>query len=247
MLRARITPFLLLRGQGLVKTRQFGDAKYVGDPINAVKIFNEKEVDELVLLDIEASSRQKRPNLELLQDIAAQSRMPLCYGGGVRDAGLAAEIIALGYEKISISAAALERPDLIAELAARIGTQSTVVTLDLKREGLLGGYRMYSHNATRRHRIDPFRFMNEAQARGAGEIVINSIDRDGMMNGYDIGLARKVRAAVNTPVTVVGGCGSIEHMRMLIDEMGPVGVGSGSFFVFKGKFRAVLLSYERPC
>lgn len=247
MLRSRITPFLLLRGKGLVKTRKFGDPKYVGDPINAVKIFNEKEVDELTLLDIDATVLGRAPDLPLLQDLAAESRMPLCYGGGVSDAETAARIIELGYEKVSVSHAALERPELVQEMADRVGRQSVVVTIDVKKEGFLSGsYKVYSRNAKQKHKVDPIAFAVQCTELGAGEIVLNSIDRDGMMQGYDIDLARKVRDAITTPMTVVGGAESIGDLRSLTEELGPIGAGAGSFFVFNGKYRAVLISYTRP-
>ena len=247
MLRSRITPFLLLRGNGLVKTQSFGDPKYVGDPINAVKIFNEKEVDELTLLDIDATASGKGPNLALLKDIAAESRMPLCYGGGVCNAETAAKIISLGYEKVSVSHAALTRPELVREIAERVGRQSVVVTIDVKKEGLFGGgRRIYSRNANQKHAVDPISFARECTRLGAGEIILNSIDRDGTMRGYDLDLARELRAAITTPMTVVGGAGSIEDLRLLTNELGPIGAGVGSFFVFKGKYRAVLINYARP-
>lgn len=247
MLKSRIAPFLLLRGKGLVKTKQFGEPKYVGDPINTVKIFNEKEVDELTLLDIDATASGRGPDLALLKDIATESRMPLCYGGGVQDAETAAEIIALGYEKVSVSHAALERPELVCEMAKRVGRQSVVVTIDVRREGLFGGSRkVYSCNAKQRHKIDPIAFAIQCTELGAGEIVLNSIDRDGMMQGYDLDLARKLRDAITTPMTVVGGAGSVDDLRALTGELGPIGAGAGSLFVFKGKYRAVLISYARP-
>lgn len=247
MLQSRIAPFLLLRGNGLVKTQKFGDPKYVGDPINAVKIFNEKEVDELTLLDIDATATGKGPNLGLLSDIAAESRMPLCYGGGITNAEMAAKIISLGYEKVSVSHAALERPELVREIAARIGRQSVVVTIDVKREGVFGAsHRVYSRNAKQKHKMDPVAFATRLTELGAGEIVLNSIDRDGMMQGYDLDLARKVRAAITCPMTVVGGAGSVDDLRGLTSELGPIGAGAGSLFVFKGKYRAVLISYTRP-
>lgn len=247
MLRSRIVPFLLLRGNGLVKTQKFGDPKYVGDPLNAVKIFNEKEVDELTLLDIDATAMGRGPNMELLKDIAAESRMPLCYGGGVKDAETAARIIALGYEKVSVSHASLERPELVREMAERVGQQSVVVTIDVRKEGMFGGsHKVYSRNAKLKHKIDPVNFAQQCTELGAGEIVLNSIDRDGMMQGYDLDIARKVRAAITTPMTVVGGAGSTDDLRALTDEMGPIGAGAGSLFVFKGKYRAVLISYARP-
>lgn len=247
MLRSRITPFLLLRDHGLVKTQRFADPKYVGDPINAVKIFNEKEVDELTLLDIDATSSGRGPDFALLKDIAAESRMPLCYGGGVGDAETTARIIALGYEKVSVSHAALERPELVREMAERVGRQSVVVTIDVKKEGLFGGrHRVYSRNGKLRHKVDPFDFATECAELGAGEIVMNSMDRDGMMEGYDLDLGRRLREAVTTPITLVGGAGSIEDLRSLTQELGPIGAGAGSLFVFKGKYRAVLISYAKP-
>jgi cyclase len=230
-----------------VKTQKFDAAKYVGDPINAVKIFNEKEADELTLLDINATVEGRGPDFELLKDIASESRMPLCYGGGITNADQAAKIISLGYEKISVSAAAVERPELISELATRIGTQSVVMTLDVRREGLMGGHTLYTHNAKRKHRLDIYKFIVRAEELGAGEIVMNSIDRDGMMQGYDLRLAKRVRDSVNTPLSFVGGAGEIKHLQELIDVVGgPVGAMAGSMFVFKGKYRAVLISYARP-
>jgi cyclase len=183
----------------------------------------------------------------LLKDIAAESRMPLCYGGGVADAETAAHIIALGYEKVSISHAALERPDLVREMAERVGRQSVVVTIDVRREGIFGGsHKVYSRNAKLKHKVDPIDFARQCTDLGAGEIVLNSIDRDGMMQGYDLELARKVRAAITTPMTIVGGAGSADDLRALTEELGPIGAGAGSLFVLKGKYRAVLISYARP-
>ncbi len=246
MLRARIIPMLLMRDKGLVKTRQFKDDKYVGDPINAVKIFNEKEVDELTLLDIGATVKGYAPDYEQLRKIAVESRMPLCYGGGITDAGQAAEITALGFEKVSVSAAALARPELIRQMANRVGRQSVVVTLDVRKEGLLGGYNVYSHNGSRKWSVKLTELVAEAERLGAGEIVINSIDRDGMMQGYDLKLAKLVRAAVTTPLSFVGGAGSTKDMADLIGAVGTVGAAAGSMFVFKGTYRAVLISYARP-
>jgi len=247
MLRSRIAPYLLLSGRGLVKTQKFADPKYVGDPINAVKIFNEKQVDELTLLDIDATAKGKGPDLDLLKDVAAESRMPLCYGGGVSDAETAAKIIALGFEKVSISHAALMRPELVREMADRVGRQSVVVTIDVKQEGFFGSsHNVYSKNAKQKHKVDPIAFAVQCAELGAGEIVINSIDRDGMMQGYDLEFARKVRSSITTPMSVVGGAGSVEDLRALTSELGPIGAGAGSLFVFKGKYRAVLISYIRP-
>ena len=246
MLRSRIVPCLLMHDRGLVKTRQFKEPKYVGDPLNAVKIFNEKEVDELTFLDIDASVQGRQPDHALLRSLAVESRMPLCYGGGIRSADQAARIIALGFEKVSVSSAVLERPGLIAEMARAVGSQSVVVTLDVKRNRILGGYTIYTHNGREKQKHNLLDFCRQAQELGAGEIVINAIDRDGEMAGYDLELARKVRAAVSTPMSMLGGAGNVQHMQELIDAVGVVGAGAGSMFVFKGAYRAVLINYARP-
>lgn len=245
MLRPRIIPCLLIHEGGLVKTVGFGDPKYVGDPINAVKIFNEKESDELIVLDIDATVSGVDPDFKLIAHLAAECRMPLCYGGGVRSAAHAKRIIGLGVEKVGISAAAIERPALIAEIAAEIGQQSVAVVLDVRKK-LLGGYEMRTHNAKRSHKGDPIEFSREAVRLGAGEIVINSIDLDGAMSGYDLKFARRVREAVDVPVTFLGGAGSLQDMEDLVREVGVVGASAGSLFVFKGNYKAVLISYPNP-
>jgi imidazole glycerol-phosphate synthase subunit HisF len=246
VLQSRIIPVLLIRDKGLVKTRQFADDKYVGDPINAVKIFNEKEVDELTLLDIDATVKGEAPDYQALRNIAVESRMPLCYGGGITTAAQASELIALGFEKISVSAAALARPALIKEMADEVGRQSVAVTIDVRKEGLLGSYNIYTHNGRNKHKVKLLDFVAQAAELGAGEIVINSIDRDGMMQGYDLKLAKSVRDTVTTPLSFVGGAGSSNDMADLIKTVGTVGAGAGSLFVFKGTYRAVLISYARP-
>jgi len=246
MLRSRIVPCLLLHDGGLVKTKAFKEGKYVGDALNAVKIFNEKEVDELILLDIDATSEQRQPDFARLKTIAVESRMPLCYGGGITSAAQAVEVISLGFEKVSISAAALARPALIGEMASAIGSQSVVVTLDVRRNALFPGYSVYTHNGRKKQKTDLIAFCRQAVDLGAGEIVINSIDRDGAMNGYDLDLARQVRAAVTCPISFVGGAGSRDHMQALIDAVGVVGAVAGSLFVFQGPYRAVLINYDRP-
>lgn len=246
MLRSRIIPSLLLHKGGLVKTRQFAEPKYVGDPLNAVKIFNEKEVDELAFFDIDASARRQPPNLALLKSIATESRMPMCYGGGVDNADLASRIINIGFEKVSISSAALQRPQLIREMAETIGSQSVVVTLDVKKNRLFSGYTIHTHNGKEKVKADLLDFCQQAVEQGAGEIVINCIDRDGEMKGYDLELAKSVRQRVSCPLTILGGAGSTDDMQALIDAVGVVGAAAGSLFVFKGPYRAVLINYTRP-
>jgi cyclase len=246
MLRSRIIPCLLLHNGGLVKTRQFKDAKYVGDPLNAVKIFNEKEVDELILMDIDATTHGRAPDFSLLKGLAVESRMPLCYGGGLTSARQAAQIIASGFEKVSISAAALRRPALIREMADAIGAQSVVVTLDVRRNKLFSSYTVYTRNGLDKQKVNLLEFCHEAVELGAGEIVINAIDRDGEMGGYDLELAKQVRKTVTSPLSILGGAGNAHHMQELIDSVGVVGAAAGSMFVFKGPYRAVLINYDRP-
>lgn len=242
MLRARIIPSLLVRGGGLVKTRKFGDDKYVGDPINAVRIFNEKEVDELIVCDIDATVKGREPDYDMIAHLAAECRMPLCYGGGVKSVEQAKRIMELGVEKVALSSAAIERPQLVTEIAEQVGSQSVVVVLDVKKK-MLGGHRLFLRNGSQDTKLAPVDFAREAERLGAGEIVINSIDQDGMMQGYDLALARQVRDAVDLPMTILGGAGSYAHMREAVAQLGTIGMAAGSLFVFKGQYRAVLINY----
>ncbi|EHQ2797075.1 imidazole glycerol phosphate synthase subunit HisF [Escherichia coli] len=248
MLRPRIIPCLLVHDSGLVKTVNFKSPKYVGDPINAVKIFNEKEADELMVLDIDATSRGLEPNYALIKKLAAECRMPLCYGGGVTSVAQAVKIISLGVEKVSISSAAVENPNIVKDLAEAVGKQSVVVVLDvIKRKGLFSkSYELSTRNNTRTYKIDPISFAQKMVALGAGEIVINFVDNDGVMGGYDVEYSSTIKSQINVPVTFLGGAGNYEHLSALIDQCGIVGAAAGSLFVFKGKYRAVLISYPTP-
>ncbi len=248
MLRPRITPCLLVHEGGLVKTVGFKDPTYVGDPINAVKIFNEKESDELIVLDIDATRLGKEPDYKLIQDLAAECRMPLAYGGGVRTPEQAKRIIELGVEKVCLSSAAIEDPSCIRRIADAVGGQSVVVVLDVRKKTgfFASSYELCSHNATRAHKLDPIAFARECQAQGAGEIVINSVERDGTMKGYDVDLAKQMRAALRIPMSVLGGAGSLADIEALIRACGVVGCAAGSLFVFKGQYRAVLINYPQP-
>ena len=242
-LRARIVPCLLVKNGGLVKTRAFGDPKYVGDPINAVRIFNEKEVDELVVADIDATVIGREPDYKLLGRLAAECRMPLCYAGGVNSADQAQRIIGLGVEKVAMSSAAIQRPGLIGEAAARLGSQSIVIVMDVRKSRFVGRYELFTHNGTRATGLDPATFAARAETEGAGEILVNSIDRDGEMKGYDLVLAERVREVVTLPLTILGGAGSLDDIGALIRRFGIIGAAAGSLFVFKGKYRAVLINY----
>lgn len=242
MLRPRIIPCLLLSNKGLVKTTNFKDPKYVGDPINAVRIFNEKECDELMFLDINSTVDKTTPDLKLIKKIAAECRMPLCYGGGVKDVGTAIKIFYLGVEKIALSSAVLERPKLISEISDQVGNQSVVVVLDIKKN-IFGKYLIYTHNGTKKSSHDFTDFIKMSQDLGAGEIVINSIDKDGTQTGIDLKLMDMVMKHTKVPVTALGGVGSIDHFKDIISKHKVIGVGAGSYFVFKGKYRAVLINY----
>lgn len=246
MLHPRIIPCLLVRNKGLVKTRRFKDPKYVGDPLNAVRIFNEKQVDELVVLDIDASSQGREPDYRLIENIAAECRMPLCYGGGIKRPEQARRIFGLGVEKVAVSSAAVDVPEIVSQMAREVGRQSVVVVLDAKKRLLGGRWDIWTNNGQRNTRKDPVEFARQAEALGAGEIVINSIDRDGEMNGYDMTLVDALREAVNVPLTVLGGAGSLGDIKSLIARHGIVGAAAGSLFVFKGVYRAVLINYPNP-
>jgi cyclase len=227
-----------------VKTVRFREGKYVGDPINAVRIFNEKEADELIVLDIDATAKGNKPDMKMIQFWAAECRMPLCYGGGVKTVEEAKTIIGLGVEKVALSSAAVENPEIVAAIAAEIGNQSVVVVLDVKSSG--GKYVIWTHNATKNTGKCPIEFSKQLQGLGVGEIVLNSIDRDGEMKGYDFDIAGRVRAAVTVPMSVLGGAGSLKDIASLINRFGIIGAAAGSLFVFKGIYRAVLINYPNP-
>lgn len=246
MLHPRIIPCLLVRNKGLTKTVKFKDHKYVGDPINAVRIFNEKEVDELMVLDIDATAEGREPNYKMIENLANECRMPLCYGGGIKTVEQANKIFSLGVEKIAISSIAMERPEIIFEIAEQVGNQSVIVVLDVKKKLLGHKYEIYTHNATKNTKKDPIEFAKLCEDLGAGEIIINSIDNDGVMKGYDLKLIELIRNSISTPLTVLGGAGTLEDIKEVINQHGIIGAAAGSLFVFKGKYRAVLINYPQP-
>ena len=242
MLLPRIIPCLLVRNGGLVKTVNFAKPKYVGDPINAVRIFNEKEVDELIVLNIDATAQNKDPDYTMIRNLAAECRMPLCYGGGVKTVEQVEKIISLGVEKVAVSSAAVLHPEIISQSAAVVGSQSIVTVMDVKKSKP-GIYEVWTHNAGKPSGLSPVAFARRAQDLGAGEVVVNSIDNDGVMKGYDMDLVRQVRDTITLPMTVLGGAGSLSDIGALIQSFGIVGAAAGSLFVFKGIYRAVLINY----
>lgn len=242
MAQARVIPCLLLSGHGLVKTRKFKDPVYVGDPVNAVRIFSEKEVDELVILDIDASREGREPNYDLISEIAGECFMPVAYGGGIKTLAQARKLIRCGIEKVVINSVAAESTNVIREIADVFGSQAVVGAMDVRRT-LLGGYRIFVKSGTVQTRLSLEDHACALVQAGAGEIFLNSIDHDGQMDGYDLTLIRKVADRVNVPLVACGGAGTAEHLRLAIREGGASAVAAGSMFVFHGKHRAVLISY----
>ena len=243
MLRSRIIPCLLVHNKGLVKTVKFKNPKYVGDPINAVKIFNEKEVDELIVIDIDATRLKKEPNLKMIKNLADECRMPFCYGGGINTVEQARKIIGLGAEKVALSNSALNNLELCNEIGKIIGNQSVVVVIDVRKKKLFGGYDIYTQNGTIKSKWKLEDLVEKLDKIGIGEIVINSIDNDGVMQGYDVALVEKIRKKCTIPITVLGGAGNLSDIQNLISKFKIIGAAAGSLFVFKGKYRAVLINY----
>ncbi len=243
MLKPRIIPCLLLQNKGLVKTVNFNNPRYIGDPINAIKIFNEKAADELMLIDIDATVRATEPDYKLIEHVAAECQMPFCYGGGIKTVEQARRIIGLGVEKIAISSAVIEMPSLVQQIAEQLGSQSVVVILDIKKQKTNGAYTIWINNGKLNTSICPFIFSQMLEKLGVGEIVINSIDRDGAMQGYDLELVNQLCKLVTVPVTVLGGAGSLKDIGQLIQQYSIIGAAAGSLFVFKGSYKAVLINY----
>jgi cyclase len=242
MNKTRVIPVLLLRGQGLVKTIKFKEPKYIGDPINAVRIFNEKEVDELVFLDITATPEGRGPDFELLSDIASEAFMPMAYGGGVTTLVQARRIFELGFEKVILNSAAYKNLELISEAASIFGSQSIVGCIDV-RKNLLGRYELCSASAKVKEKPNLFEHLALLTQSGVGEILVNAVDRDGTMGGYDLKLLREVSAAVTVPMIACGGAGSLDHLVEAVQDGHATAVAAGSLFVFMGPHRAVMINY----
>jgi cyclase len=238
----RIIPCLLLRNNGLVKTIRFKDSVYIGDPINAVKIFNEKEVDELIFLDIDATMEKREPSVGIIKKIAEECFMPFSYGGGISTLHQIEEIIKSGAEKIIINTQAIVNDNLIYEAAVRFGSSTIVVSMDIKNK-LIGGYTVHINGGRQNTGKNPVEYAKEMEDKGAGEIFINSVDRDGTMEGYDIELIKSVSKAVSVPVIACGGAGNLDDLRKVVREGGASAAAAGSLFVFHGKRRAVLITY----
>lgn len=237
----RVVPCLLLQDGGLVKTTRFDRPRYVGDPINAVRIFNDKYVDELVFLDIDASRAGAEPDYDLIQRIAGECFIPLCYGGGIRTLAQSRRIVAAGVEKIAVNSMAIDDQQLLSTLSRELGASSVVAGIDVKRD-MVGRARVFHPGRRHMTKLDPVEHARAVVAAGAGEIFLNSVDRDGTGNGFDVELIQAVTQAVNVPVTVCGGAGGLEDMREAV-RSGASAAAAGSMFVFYGPHRAVLINY----
>lgn len=241
MLKHRVIPALLLKGGGLVKTLKFTSPKYIGDPLNAIRVFNTKEVDEIMVLDIEVSKLQKEPNYALIEQFAGECFMPLCYGGGISTVEQASRIFKLGVEKVCIQTAALNDLNLVRQLADRFGSQSVVVSVDVKKDWLQRP-KLYKSVSGQSSSLNWLNFIKDAVDAGAGEILFNVVDRDGTLQGPDLGLIRQASAEISAPLIAVGGIGSLTDIREAV-RAGASAVAAGAFFVFHGPHRAVLITY----
>lgn len=241
MLKHRVIPILLLQDDGLVKTTKFKNPKYVGDPINAIRIFNDKEVDELVFLDILASKDKRSINFELIAHLASECFMPLCYGGGIKDVDTIRKILRLGVEKVSLNTSAFEKPEFVREAVKLFGSSTIVISIDAKKN-IWGNYEVWTNGGTKNLKIGPSEAAKKMEALGAGEILLNAIDKDGTMLGYDGKLIEQVSRQISLPLIAAGGAGKTSDFPAAVNH-GASAVAAGSMFVFHGKHRAVLITY----
>jgi cyclase len=242
MRRIRVIPILLLHKNGLIKSVQFKKYQYVGDPINAVKIFNDKEVDELSIIDISASKEKRKPNIAIINKIASEAFMPLSYGGGITNVDQVKDILFTGIEKVIINKAAMVYPNLINQIAQRFGSQSVVVSIDVKKN-IWGKYMVYTDNGTTNSKINPIEFAKQCEQKGAGEILLNAINNDGTYKGYDIEILKSITESLSIPVIACGGASSVDDFKKAIQQGGASAVSAGSMFVFQRPHNAVLISY----
>jgi len=242
MLKTRVMPCLLLRNKGLVKTVKFKNPNYIGDPINTIRIFNEKEIDELILLDITATTGNKKPNFQIISEVASECFMPLTYGGGIRSIEDARMIFSLGVEKIAVNSYAVENPAFVKEMAGLFGNQSVIIAIDVKKKWL-GKYVVCAHGGGNTTKHEPVEWAKYMEEMGAGEILLTSIDRDGTYEGYDIELIQRVTASVTIPVITCGGAGKVTDFTEAVKVGGASAVAAGSMVVYQGKKRGVLINF----
>lgn len=244
MRRIRVIPVLLIQNGGLVKSIKFKNHNYIGDPINAVKIFNEKEVDEIAILDISATKEKRGPNFAKIKDIAGEAFMPLSYGGGITTLEEVKYLLYSGAEKVILNTSALDRSELITEISEQFGSQSVVVSIDVKKDWL-GGYKVCRDNGNKKMNLSPVDFAKLMEEAGAGEIMLTSIDRDGTYRGYDVELIKQVASAVGIPVIASGGAADITDFRKAVTEGQASAVAAGSMFVYASEQRGVMINYPK--
>lgn len=242
MLKARVIPCLLLKGEGLVKTKKFSSPAYIGDPINAVKIFNEKEVDELMFLDITASKEKKGPNFAYLKDIASECFIPLCYGGGITAIDEIRKLLRIGIEKVALNTVNFTNPNLLSDAARSFGSSTIVGSIDVKLN-LFRKRRVFNAAANKTTKLEPLEYARFLESQGAGEILINSVDRDGTLSGYDLELIKAITDAVNVPVIACGGASGLEDIQRVIKYAAASAAAAGSIFVYQGGNKGVLINY----
>lgn len=242
MRRIRVIPVLLIQNGGLVKSIKFKNHKYIGDPLNAVKIFNEKEVDEIVILDISASKERRKPNIAQIRDLAGEAFMPLSYGGGITTINEVKEILYQGAEKVILNTSALDRMALITEISEQFGSQSVVVSIDVRKDWL-GRYKVYRNNGNKKTEFVPLDFAKQVEAAGAGEIILNAIEKDGTYQGYDLKLIKQVSNGVSIPVVACGGAATLKDFCDAVILGGASAGAAGSMFVYQRPHQAVLISY----
>jgi cyclase len=243
MLQSRIIPALLISHGDLVKTTKFKDPKYVGDPLNAIRIFNEKEVDELMLIDISASKEGREPDYELIEQVAGECFMPLAYGGGISNIEQAKRIFSLGVEKICLQSAVLENPNLITKFASYFGSQSIMVSIDIKKDWL-GQAHIYSYSNGRCLKSPWIEYSKKLVCAGAGEILLNAVDKDGTLGGPDLKIIRELSDSIDIPLIALGGVSSLSDIKSVIDA-GASAVAAGAMFIYHGPHRAVLINYPK--
>ncbi len=242
MLKTRVMPCLLSNDGRLVKTVKFKNPSYIGDPINAIKIYNGKEVDELILVDIAATVEHRAPSFDIIEEVACECFMPFTYGGGIKNLDDIKNIFSLGVEKVAINSNAADDPEFIGKAAGLFGSQSIVASIDVKKT-LMGKYIVHSHSGRKSTKMDPVSYAKKMEKMGAGEILLNSIDRDGAMDGYDIALIKEVVDAVNIPVIALGGAGCVDDLTRAVKDGGASAVAAGSMLVYQGKNLGVLINF----
>lgn len=245
MFRPRIIPVLLLDGQALVKTIRFGAKTYIGDPVNAVKLFNDLRVDELIFLDISATRERRMVSTSLIEQIGGEANMPFAVGGGIGSLEDVRSALAAGAEKVVLNSSALERPEFLRAASTAFGSSTIALCMDVKRT-LFGGSRVFAHATRKASRLDPVEYARTAEKMGAGELIVQSVDRDGMMRGYDLALTKAVSESVTIPVVALGGAGSLSDLAAGYFEGFASGLAAGSLFVYQSSKRGVLINYPSP-